>query len=194
MMHPSTELRFVDQRIGYGVFATQPIPRGTITWVRDDLDRGFTREAIDAMEAPYREILEKYTFVDAQGAYVLCWDIARFVNHSCDPTCLAPGYDFELAVRDVAKGEELTDDYGSLNIQSLLECRCGSARCRRDVRQGDLLRHADEWDALVAGAFRGIGSVAQPLWPFVKDKTEIERLLREAGPPPSCRRNYWQAR
>ena len=191
MMHPSTELRFVDERIGYGVFATQPIPKGTITWARDSLDRSFTRDAIDAMEAPYRSILDKYTFIDARGGYVLCWDIARFVNHSCEPTCLAPGYDFEVAVRDVAKGEELTDDYGSLNLQAPLECRCGSARCRREVRPGDLLRHADEWDAQVAAAFSSLTSVAQPLWQFVEQQAEIERLVREGKKPPSCRRNYW---
>ena len=96
MIHPDTELRLVDERIGYGVFATRRIPAGTITWIRDALDRGFTRQAIDAMEPAYRAILDKYTFVDAIGEHVLCWDIARFVNHSCDPTCLAPGYDFEV--------------------------------------------------------------------------------------------------
>src|SRR5262245_44992186 len=118
MMHPSTELRFVDDQIGYGVFATRPIPRGTITWTRDELDRRFTRQDIDAMSPLYRAILDKYTFVDARGEHVLCWDIARFVNHSCDATCLAPGYEFEIAVRDIAAGEELTDDYGSLNIEA----------------------------------------------------------------------------
>ncbi len=192
MMHPSTELRLVDERIGYGVFATRAIPRGTITWVRDALDRSFTRQAIDAMEPAYRTLLDKYTFVDASGGYVLCWDIARFVNHSCDPTCLAPGYDFEIALRDIPAGEQLTDDYGSLNIQQLLECRCAAAGCRGKVCPGDLLRHADEWDARVAAAFSSLGSVPQPLWEFVKDKTEIEELLRSGQAPPSCRRNYWQ--
>ena len=194
MLHPSTELRFIDERIGYGVFATRTIPRGTVTWVRDALDRGFTRAAIDAMGPGYREILEKYTFVDAAGEHVLCWDIARFMNHSCEPNCLAPGYDFEIAVRDVAAGEELTDDYGSLNIQSVLECHCGSNRCRGAVRPGDMLQHAAAWDALVAAAFTSVRSVAQPLWEFVKEKEEIERLLLAASPPPSCRRNFWQAR
>lgn len=35
MIHPDTELRFINPEIGYGVFATQFIPRGTITWVRE---------------------------------------------------------------------------------------------------------------------------------------------------------------
>jgi hypothetical protein len=42
MLHPDTELRFVNRTIGYGVFATRMIPRGTITWVRDRLDQAFT--------------------------------------------------------------------------------------------------------------------------------------------------------
>ena len=40
MIHTDTELRFVSPEMGFGVFATKLIPRGTLTWVRDDLDRG----------------------------------------------------------------------------------------------------------------------------------------------------------
>ena len=39
MIHPDTELRYVNDAIGYGVFATRHIPCGTITWVRDHLDQ-----------------------------------------------------------------------------------------------------------------------------------------------------------
>jgi hypothetical protein len=33
VIHPATERRFLDSEPGYGVFATRPIPRGTIVWV-----------------------------------------------------------------------------------------------------------------------------------------------------------------
>ena len=66
--------------------------------------------------SPYQKILEKYTYVDRDGRHILCWDIARFVNHSCDPTSRSPGYDLEIAVRDIHPGEQVTDDYGSLNV------------------------------------------------------------------------------
>ena len=39
MVHPDSELRFVDNWIGYGLFATRLIPKGTFTWVLDDLDQ-----------------------------------------------------------------------------------------------------------------------------------------------------------
>ncbi len=114
MLHPHTELRFINEQIGHGVVATPLIPRGTITWVRDDLDQAFCIEQVKSMAPVYRDIIAKYCFVDAKGNFVLCWDLARYINHSCDPTCRSAGYDFEVAVRDIHPGEELTDDYGSL--------------------------------------------------------------------------------
>lgn len=38
MIHPSTELRLVDAVIGYGVFATGFLPRGTIIDAQDALE------------------------------------------------------------------------------------------------------------------------------------------------------------
>ena len=39
MIHPDTELRFINREIGFGVVATRLIRRGTIIWVRDELDQ-----------------------------------------------------------------------------------------------------------------------------------------------------------
>lgn len=39
MIHPDTKLNFVSKSIGYGVFATKFISKGTITWVLDELDK-----------------------------------------------------------------------------------------------------------------------------------------------------------
>ena len=39
MIHPNTRLGFVNEEIGYGVFATALIPKGTIVYVKDDLER-----------------------------------------------------------------------------------------------------------------------------------------------------------
>lgn len=189
MMHPHTELRFVNERIGYGVFATQDIPRGTITWARDALDRAFTTEQMAAMAPPYRAILDKYCFVGGDGTHILCWDIARFVNHSCAPTCLAPGYDFEVAVRDIKRGEELTDDYASLNLETDFDCDCRSAECRGTVRSDDALRLCERWDQQVANVFPRLRDLDQPLWTFVdeREKAAVTKALDAGARPESCR-------
>jgi uncharacterized protein len=190
VIHCDTELRFVNPDIGYGVFATRLIPKGTITWVRDCLDQAFTPEAVERLPEAYHDIVLKYSFIDAHSRFVLCWDHARYVNHSCDPTCLSAGYDFELAMRDIPAGAELTDDYGSLNLEYGFECRCGSPRCRHQIRPGDLLRFALEWDRLVAEPFSLIRSVPQPLWLFLEERDAVEDALAHRTPVASVTRNF----
>lgn len=191
MLHPHTELRFINEQIGYGVIATRLIPRGTITWVRDDLDQAFCIEQVKSMAPIYRDIIAKYCFVDARGDFVLCWDLARYINHSCEPTCRSAGYDFEVAVRDIHPEEELTDDYGSLNIEYDFICSCNSVRCRHKIRPGDMLSYAETWDRLIADPFRLIPTVSQPLWPFVKEKEAIEAALAGRTAIVSCQKNYY---
>ncbi len=190
MIHPDTELLLSNPRIGLGVFATRFIPKGTLTWVRDRLDQAFTPAAVAQLPSSYHDIILKYSFIDGRGHFVLCWDHARFVNHSCNPTCRSAGYDFEMAVRDIEPGQELTDDYGSLNLEYSFDCSCGSRACRRQVRPGDLVTYADDWDRIVAESFQLIPTVSQPLWAFLDEKEAVEAALAGATPIASVRRNY----
>jgi len=192
MIHPNTELRFINHEIGYGVVATRLIPRGTITWVSDEFDRIYSPGEVGRMSRLHREIMDKYSFVDPAGNLVLCWDLARYVNHSCRPTCLSAGYDFELAIRDIHPGEELTDDYGTLNLDADFMCRCGSGECRLVIMPSDPLKYADAWDAEVAEAFPLIRAVEQPLWQLVKEKREVEMALAGATSIASCRLNLYR--
>lgn len=190
MIHPDTELRLSNPQIGLGVFATRLIPKGTLTWVRDRLDQAFAPPAVAQLPSSYHDVLLKYSFIDGRGHFVLCWDHARFVNHSCDPTCRSAGYDFEIAVRDIKPGEELTDDYGSLNLEWGFDCSCGLRACRHQVRPGDLLTYADDWDRIVAEPFRLIPTVPQPLWPFLDEKAPVEAALAGTTSIASVRQNY----
>lgn len=190
MIHPDTELLHVNDHIGYGVFATRLIPRGTITWVRDRLDQAFTPTQVAAMGPEYRAILDKYSFVDARGLYVLCWDHSRFFNHACDANCLSAGYDFEVAVRDIQPGEELTDDYGTLNLRERFACACGRPQCRGWVLPDDMVRLAEHWDRQVRAVFPLVPGVAQPLWEFLEEKAELEAALKDPSILRSIRCNY----
>ncbi len=177
MIHPSTELRFVNARIGLGVFATEFIPAGTITWALCELDQAFSPERFEALPELSRAYLRKYTYVDAAGDRVLCGDNARFINHHCEATCLLVGARFEIAVRDIRAGEELTDEYGALNIDESFECGCGSNVCRRQIHPEDVLCYADIWDAKVASALPLLPTVRQPLLGIVQRDPELEELL-----------------
>jgi uncharacterized protein len=177
MVHPHTEIRFVNPAIGWGVFATRPIPKGTIIWALDALDQRFTPAQVAGLPGAERRQLDIYSYVDARGDSILCWDHARFFNHSCAANCLSVGYDFELAVRDIGEGEELTDDYGTLNPGEPFRCGCASAGCRGQVLPDDFTRLGNEWHEAAREAFFLIPRVAQPLWAVVQDKGEIEAAL-----------------
>jgi hypothetical protein len=168
VIHPDTELQFVSDEIGYGVFATAPIPRGTIVWVRDDFDILFSRDEVEQLRPVYRAIVEKYTYGDAESTYVLCWDLATYVNHSCQPNCLKGRAEFEVAVRDVRAGEELRSDYATLNLDrpEPFQCRCGAQKFRGTIRPEDAVVLAGEWAQSFHAALKIAETVPQPLAPF----------------------------
>ena len=162
MIHPSTELRFINNEIGYGVVATELIPKGTITWALDKLDREFTSLEILAMDEPYQEILSRYCYRNNVGKFVLAWDNGRYVNHSFRSNCMSTAYDFEIAIRDIQPGEELTDDYGYLNLPHAFRATDEGTR-RKYVRPDDLAKYYKIWDKQLLPAFKRINHVAQPL-------------------------------
>lgn len=164
MIHPDTELRFINEKIGYGIVALKPIPMGTITWALDKLDRTFTPEQVGAMDDLYQQVLDKYTYRNAQGNFILCWDNARFVNHSSHSNCLTTAYEFEIAIRDIAAGEELTDDYGYLNLDEPFEVVPEPGSNRHIIYPDDLLRYYPQWDEALLRSFPRIPQVKQPLF------------------------------
>jgi len=166
MIHPHTELQFINDEIGYGVVAKKFIPKGTITWVLDKFDRSFTPRDFIEMDEPYKNIIDIYAFRNNIGNYVLCWDNARFVNHSFNSNCLTTAYDFEIAVRDIHPGEQLTDDYGYLNISVPFRAIPEGTR-RKIVYPDDTLRYHKVWDKKLTNAFKDITKHEQPLNDFI---------------------------
>lgn len=187
MMHPMTRLAQLGDRKGFGVAATRPLPAGTIVWVRDALDQRIPRDQARALGPLFRETLRDYAFWEADGDLILCWDHGRYVNHSCDANCLGGGFSFEIAVRDIAEGEELTDDYGTFGFAHDIDCACEAPRCRGRLRATDRAALTPEWDAQLAHAILRVHDVPQPLWPLVRDVAEVEAALADRGALPGHR-------
>lgn len=166
MMHPDTEVQFINDVVGYGVVAKKFIPKGTITWVQDDLDRVIKADEVEKMHPEIQEQVEKYCFRNNKGHLVLCWDQAKYVNHSFNANCLSSAYDFELAVRDIHPGEQLTDDYGYLNISEPFKA-IDEGTGRDTVYPDDLLKYHEKWDRQLNDAFKNFRKVEQPLQKLV---------------------------
>jgi hypothetical protein len=169
MIHPHTELRFIRDEIGHGVFATEFIPKGTIIWVQDPLDREITPEEMEQLGPALRERALTYCYRNRAGHFVLSWDHNRYINHSFTPNCMVTPYRIELAVQDIRSGDELTDDYGTLNIIEPFE-PFDEGHARKTVQPDDLERHHPEWDKQLVAAFQRLHFVDQPLRAFLSEE------------------------
>lgn len=169
MIHPKTELKFINNDIGYGVIATEFIPAGTITWALDKLDREFSPLDFQTMDSIYQDILDTYTFRNNNGNLVLCWDNGRFVNHSFNSNCLSTAYDFEIAIRDIHPGEQLTDDYGYLNVSKPFR-GIDEGTKRKVVYPDDLLKYSKIWDKKLLKVFYKIPKLHQPLKQLISEE------------------------
>ncbi|MFI5196486.1 MAG: SET domain-containing protein [Chitinophagales bacterium] len=181
MIHPDTALKFISPEIGYGVVATKFIPKGTITWILDPLDQVFTPHEIKKLDPVFQEKLNVYSYRDGQGNFILCWDNSRFINHSFHSNCITTAYNFELAVRDIHPGEELTDDYGYLNVTEPFVCLPEPGTTRTMVMPDDLLHFHAEWDAKLKDAFKNFNKVNQPFLHLIDPKFRDKVLDIAAG-------------
>ncbi|WP_378178587.1 SET domain-containing protein [Aquimarina sp. SS2-1] len=193
MIHPKTEIQFINNDIGYGVIAKEFIPKGTITWVLDKLDREFTPNELENMEPVYKDIFETYAYKNNRGNLVLCWDNGRFVNHSFNSNCLTTAYNFELAIRDIYPGEQLTDDYGYLNIDRPFR-GIEEGTKRKIVYPDDLLKYHKLWDKKLLSAFRYVSKVEQPLQVLIDQDlwSLIVRIEKGEAKMESIRSNYYE--
>ena len=137
-----------------------------MVWVQDPLDREIAPEEMAQLEPGLRERALCYCYRNRAGRFVLSWDHNRYVNHSFSPTCIMTPYGLELAVRDIHPGEEMTNDYGTLNIIEPFE-PVDEGHARKSVQPDDLARHHPEWDRRLQEACAAIAAVEQPLRPLI---------------------------
>lgn len=139
---------------GNGVFAREPIRKGERIIRYKGVLR--THAEVDAEYGGQDENGHTFLFtlnddyvIDANAG----GNVARWINHSCDPNCEslveenAKGKThkdkvFVEAIRDIAAGEELTYNYGivldephTAARKKLWGCRCGSPKCTGTMLQ-----------------------------------------------------------
>lgn len=141
MIHPDTELQFINHKKGSGVFATKPIPKGTLTYVKDALEVVIEPGDERLSDPRYKDQIETYSFIDCDGKCVLSWDHAKYVNHCCQCNTMSTGYGFEIAIRDIDESEEITDEYSMFNFSSHMKLHCDKSPCRKLITSDDLKQY-----------------------------------------------------
>lgn len=125
----------------WGLYALEHIERGDMVieyvgeiirqQVADHREKRYERQGIGSS---YLFRIDEDTVIDATK----CGNIARFINHSCDPSCTAKIITVYgqkkiviYAQRDIGLGEEITYDYKFPLEDEKIPCLCGSVICRK---------------------------------------------------------------
>jgi uncharacterized protein len=138
---------------GRGGFATAHIPKGEylIEYVGEKISK---EESARRCSLGNNFIFHLSDEFDLDGS--IEENIARFINHSCNPNAEAELDDDKVwivALRDIAPGEEITFNYGyDLEDYRDHPCRCGAANC-----VGFILAE-EHWDALRQPVERQVSS------------------------------------
>jgi uncharacterized protein len=185
MIHPHTQLKEINETIGYGVIATKLIPKGTIVWILDDLTQKLDESYVNSLDESTKQEVLKYCYRYKTGELALVWDLGRFLNHSSNPNCITTAYDFEIAARDIHAGEEITIDYGTLNLDEPFEClRQEEGVSRTKIMPDDILNFYSEWDQKAGSAMQHFHQVEQPLKCLINEKYKDKVMAVAAGIEP----------
>ena len=131
-----SRFRVARARVGLGLFAVTPIARGS--HVIDFRGKRIPTARADKMRSRNLfEIDADWTINGSSRA-----NVARYINHSCKPNCVARRIDRSIrifALRNIKPGEELTYDYGEEYFEEFIApsgckcCRCSPPNPGRKV-------------------------------------------------------------
>jgi SET domain-containing protein len=101
---------------GFGLYAAEPIPAGTVWWKYvEGFDKLLTPAEVEALPPLAKAHVTTYAYL-WKGRWIHCADHAIFTNHSDTPNSYgmypnADAFGWSVASRDIARGEEITEDY-----------------------------------------------------------------------------------
>lgn len=119
----------VEGALGKGVHALRPFRRGE-TILRFEGPELSHDEVLGMGEA------QAYTVQIGPDRYIDTLHPGRFTNHSCDPNAGIWQDRFLVALRPILVGEQIQFDYSTTMSENhwTMQCRCGSPKCRGQIR------------------------------------------------------------
>lgn len=135
MIHPDTYVK--QTPTGLGIFAGRKFFRGEILWITDDFDLKVPIQQFFKLPEEVQQKFNTYGYLDFYERVVVAWDEGKYVNHSCSPnsTSLLQFDNISVAMREIEKGEQITEDYYCYygHFESF-GCRCGAKNCRSEIK------------------------------------------------------------
>lgn len=138
-LSPKLQARGFPHKGGMGVFARKPVAKGEVVVVWG----GVIRTWEELRKLP--EDLQRHSIQVEQQLFQVpanAYDPPDFVNHSCNPNVGMSGQIGLVAMRDIARGEEICMDYAMCDAMPYdeFDCHCGESTCRGQVTGNDWAR------------------------------------------------------
>lgn len=145
-LHPHIEKRWINDQIGWGLFAVAPIKAAEIP----TKITGIIMTKAEIVNSPpiFVEFLEKYS-IEIDDDLIL-YPISTLhdvfcMNHSCDPNAGNSDPYTLITMRDIKTGEQVTYDYATTDTNDIFErgemkCFCGSTNCRKVITGDDWIK------------------------------------------------------
>ena len=155
---------------GFGLYARHHVPKGTIICFESEGYRIIPEEEYNSLS----ETAKEHVYQRVDGTYIAPSDDSKYFNHSCDANVLDSRLGFDIVVRDIQKGEEVTYDYRAFCFKEM-ECHCGSENCCGHITYEhpapEKLRRF--WAKKVDAALRQVNKVHQPLGDKVRYRVGV---------------------
>lgn len=160
------KIEWISDEKGYGLVATRDIPKGTITFVQDGLDIVLNEKDLGKIDEKLLSYVETYSYEDYMGNRIISWDFGKYMNHDDQANTLSTGYGFEIAVNDIKKNQEVTDDYRIFSTYHDTSFKTPPAKIENLKPWPDEL--IKQWDQKISEAILNIEDIQQPLKDFVE--------------------------
>ncbi|MDD4652822.1 MAG: SET domain-containing protein [Methanothrix sp.] len=165
---------------GRGIFAGEPIPKGTVVFYYSSNDAYVLKKEFQSLPDSEREQIQKLGLEDESGNWIVTDGDA---NHSCDANILSmfvDGIYCDIAVKDIKIGEEITIDYGLFysSFPWQMKCRCHSNNCRGVFGSAIPVDFQTQqlWHLRISEAAGRIFQVTQPLFARGDESARALRL------------------
>ena len=160
-LHPDVEVRG-SPIAGVGLFAKAAIRAGEV--VSRLGGQLVSRAELTQLLVSADQYVNTITVADDLHLVLPQWSLNGYGNHSCDPNLWWVDAYTLAARRDIAAGEELTNDYATSTTspEFTMECRCGSSLCRRSISGDDWRlphlerQYGDHWVPAVLTRIRSL--------------------------------------
>jgi len=177
MIHPHTEIRLTSDQFSYGTFATEFIPKGAITFVKNCLDFSISPSIFGDCCEDMQRIIADNSFVDENGNRIINADFQEAIRQSEHSNTMDTGYGFEIAIEDIHVGEQLTKAYQETSTMDYISNYYGESGPTRFERNNE------NWYENVLPALMAYGHLVQPLAALLSGDmlSEVDALLRKSS-------------